>query len=85
MNWKSIFIALGVLNDDETTSITNIIVIVFAFITAFRTLFANLDIHTSWFSWTVQAIDLASTLPMLFGLLNYMHKRNTLNKTDKES
>lgn len=72
---------LGFLNDDQKLSLTNVAVIVFISITAFRALFGGAMLTFNDFKWTVQEIDLASTLPMLFALLNYGHKRIVSNKT----
>lgn len=75
---------LGFLNDDQKLSLTNVAVIVFISITAFRALFGGALLTLSEFKWTVQEIDLASTLPMLFALLNYGHKRIVGSKTQSE-
>lgn len=72
---KDFLIKIGFLNDDECVSITNIIVIIFTTITAFRALFAGVIIDTHFFDWKVQELDISSTLPLLFSLLNYSHKR----------
>lgn len=89
MNWqemiKNALDKLGFLNDDEKISLTNVAVIIFVSITAFRCLFSGLAIHTANFNWTVEAIDIASTLPMLFSLLNYSHKRDQINKQNSQS
>lgn len=75
---------LSFLSDDEKLSLTNITVIIFVGITAFRTLFAGLQTHIPGIQWSVQAIDLPSVLPMLFSLLNYAHRRQVgSNETPK--
>lgn len=71
---------LGVLNDDQKVSITNLAVYSFLFITAFKETFAGLTITNDLFKWKVESMDLASTLPLLFSLLNYHGKRIELNK-----
>lgn len=88
---KLILDKTGFLSEDEKLSITNLAVIIFVSITAFRALFSGMQIHIGTeFQWTVEAIDIPSTLPMLFSLLNYSHKRDVINKaiannTDKEN
>lgn len=80
---KSILNSVGFLNDDEKVSITNLTVMVFVAITAFRALFSGLQLHLgSEINWTVEALDVSSTLPLLFSLLNYGHKRQELNKLE---
>jgi hypothetical protein len=79
---------LGVLNDDQKVSITNIVVYIFLIITAFRGTFAGATITTQLITWKVEPLDMSSTLPLLFSLLNYSHKRTVLNhsiKTESES
>lgn len=81
-----IFQFLGVLDDQQQMSITNITVIVFLTITAFRSLFGGLEINIKeQVKWTVQVIDFASTLPLLFALLNYSHRRTELNKSNNQT
>lgn len=77
---KTVLDKLGFLSEDEKLSLTNVAVIIFVSITAFRCLFAGMTIHTGAINWTVNQIDIASTLPMLFSLLNYSHKRDQINK-----
>jgi hypothetical protein len=69
------FLYLGINNEDDQISITNCTVLVFCGICAFRSFFPGLVIKTMYFTWTVQSMDVAGTLPMLFSLLNYGHKR----------
>jgi hypothetical protein len=66
---------LGLLNDDNKVSITNLVVYVFLLITAFKTLFSGADLSYAHITWKVQPLDLSATMPMLFSLLNYAHKR----------
>lgn len=78
----SVLDKLGFLSEDQKLSITNLSVIVFITITAFRMLFGGMTItHGQFFNWEVQVIDVSSTLPLLFSLLNYSHKRVELNKS----
>lgn len=82
---SSVFKFLGILDDQQQMSITNITVIVFLSITAFRSLFGGLDINIhDQIKWTVQTIDFASTLPLLFALMNYSHRRMEMNKTNNQ-
>ena len=75
---------IGVLNDDNKVSLTNLIVIIFVTITAFKMLFTGVAIDTKLFDWKIEAPDVATTLPLLFSLLNYGHKRMEYNKTTQE-
>lgn len=75
-------------NVDGNVSITNSVVLIFVFITAFKTLFSGVTLNFKYFDWKIEGLDIASTLPLLFGLTNYGHKRMTLANTvltDKES
>lgn len=72
---------LGFLNDDQKLSLTNIAVIVFILITAFRGLLSGATFTFNEFKWVVEPIDFASTLPLLFTLINYGHKRILNNNT----
>jgi hypothetical protein len=76
---------LGFLNQDEQLSLTNLAVMIFVGITAFRGLFGNAVFHYNDFVWTVQPIDFAATLPLLFSLANYSHKRMISGKGDSNS
>lgn len=79
---KTVLDKLGFLSDDEKLSLTNVSVIVFLGITAFRGLFGDAVFHFNDFVWTVQPIDFAATLPLLFALMNYAHRR-TSGKSDQ--
>lgn len=68
----------GFLNDQDVLSITNLTVIVFLTLTAFRGLFGGAVFSFNDFHWTVLPIDFAGTLPLLFSLINYSSKRVTL-------
>jgi hypothetical protein len=49
---------------------------IFLFITAFRALFANLTLTIPpHIKWTINDINLAATLPMLYSLLSNSHRR----------
>ena len=84
MNMNDIFKKLGVLNENDSVSITNLVVIIFVSILAFKMLFTGVVIDTKLFDWKIESPDIANTLPLLFGLLNYGHKRMTLNPPTKE-
>lgn len=73
---------MGMLNDQAKLSLTNLAVMVFMIIVGFRSLFAGLVLHFGVnVVWTVAPIDIASTLPMLYSLLNYGHKRLVTSQT----
>lgn len=76
-----VFKKLGVLNENDTVSITNLVVIIFVSILAFKMLFAGVKIDTRLFDWEILSPDVANTLPLLFGLMNYGHRRLEQNKT----
>jgi hypothetical protein len=74
-------------NNGET-SLTNLVVIIFVLLTAFKMLFAGVVINHTFFTWKIDSPDTASTLPMLFSLLNYSHRRMTManaSPTNNES
>lgn len=77
--------SLGVMNDDQKVSITNVVVMVFVFITAIRGLFSGATLTTAYFTWKIEGLDFSATLPLLFSLLNYANKRMELNKQTTES
>ena len=83
MDFKSIISTilnkLNFLDHEGRVSITNVCVAVFIFITAFRSLFGGSTFHIGTFVWAVQTIDYGDTLPLLYGLLNYSHKRSVTN------
>jgi len=76
---------LGLTNAENEISITNVVVLIFVLITAFRTLFGGLTIHSDFINWKIESIDMASCLPLLFSLLNYGHKRLENNKFNIEA
>lgn len=77
---RSILDKLSILDSEkERLSVTNITVLVFSSIVAFRTLFAGLHFTESHIDWTVQNIDVSSTLGFLFSLWNYNEKRKGIN------
>jgi hypothetical protein len=70
---------LNFISSDNKISITNLTVAVFVLITAFRSLFGGSTLQVHGFNWVIQTIDYSDTLPLLFGLLNYSHKRQMIN------
>ena len=82
---SNLFLKIGILNDDQRVSITNIAVMVFIAICAFKSLFVGLEITNQYFKWKVEALDLNSNLPLLFSFINYGHKRTELNKQESEN
>lgn len=82
---KEFFTTLGVLNDDQKVSITNCVVMLFVGITAFKVMFSGLDLSTQWFSWKVESLDTTTTLPLLFSLMNYGHRRMAQSTTQTET
>jgi hypothetical protein len=76
---------LSIINDDGTFSVTTGIVYLFTIIVAFRTLFSGATLSFHDFSWKISDLDLSATLPLLFSLLNYGHKRMILSNSTKES
>lgn len=73
------FEKIGLINEDQKVSITNLAVYTFLFITAFKTLFSGADINIGSITWKIQALDMSETLPLLFSLLNYHGRRMTNN------
>ncbi len=76
---NSILSKLNFLDAQSRISLTNITVAVFVLITAFRSLFGGSTLQVHGFNWIIQTIDYSDTLPLLFGLLNYSHKRQIIN------
>lgn len=76
---------LGVINEDQKLSITNIVVFVFVAITAVRGMFAGAVLSTQYFTWKIEGLDFSATLPLLFSLINYSHKRMALTNSNTES
>ena len=72
---KSFLLTFGVLNENESVSITNLAVYLFLFITAFKAMFAGVVIDLKYIDWKIESLDVSSTLPLLFSLINYGHKR----------
>lgn len=70
---------LNFLNDDQKISITNITVMTFVAITAFRALFGGSTIDTQYFKWQIQVVDYSTALTVLFSLWGYDRKRVALN------
>jgi hypothetical protein len=70
---------LNFLDHEGKVSLTNITVALFVLIAAFRMLFGGSTFNVSSFAWNVQTINIADTLPVMFSLLNYGHKRQLIN------
>ena len=69
------------LDSKGRISLTNITVAVFMVITAVRALFGGSTLNISTFAWKIQQIDISATMPMLYSLLNYSHKRQQINQS----
>lgn len=78
---KNVLKSLNILDARDKVSLTNSIVIIFVLVTIFKTLFSGLTISLSFAEWKIEGLDFNSTLPLLFSLLNYGHRRMELNKT----
>lgn len=76
---KSILDKLNLLDYEERLSLSNVTVAVFVLICALRMAFGGSTLNISTFAWNIQTINVADTLPVLFSLLNYSHKRMTIN------
>jgi hypothetical protein len=72
------------LDSRSKLSITNVAVYTFLFITAFKALFSGVQINLSMFIWKVEGLDMAATLPLLFSLMNYGHKRQVEKKVGND-
>ena len=83
MDYKSIInnilAKLNFLDYEGRISLTNVTVALFVLICAVRMLLGGSTLHISTFQWSIQQIDTAGTLPVLFSLLNYSHKRQLIN------
>jgi hypothetical protein len=78
---------LNFLDAENRISLTNITVALFVAICAFRMAFGGSIMHWGTFIYNIQNIDVSDTLPVMFSLLNYSHKRsviNNLNQTEKK-
>lgn len=75
---------LNLLDSEQKLSLSNITVAIFVIICAFRMLFGGSTINIGTFKWSIQVIDTAGTLPVLFGLLNYANKRMVINKASND-
>lgn len=76
---KTILDKLSLLDSQERISISNITVAAFVLICAFRMAFGGSELNISTFQWKIQTIDVSGTLPVLYALLNYSHKRSIIN------
>lgn len=78
---KDMLNTLGILNDNQKVSITNLAVMIFIAILGFKMMFSGVTVDTKLFDWKIESPDMANTLPLLFSLLNYGHKRLEINKS----
>lgn len=76
---KSILDKLNLLDYEEKLSLSNVTVAVFVLICAVRMAFGGSTLNIASFKWAIQPIDVSGTLPVLYGLLNYSHKRQLIN------
>lgn len=81
---NSMLAKLNFLDAENRISLTNITVALFVIICAFRMLFGGSILNIGQFKYNIQIIDTAGTLPVLFSLLNYSHKRQTINQSNNE-
>jgi hypothetical protein len=70
---------LNFLDHEGKVSLTNITVAIFVLICAIRMLFGGSTLNIGSFAWNLQTINIADTLPVMFSLLNYGHKRIVIN------
>jgi hypothetical protein len=88
MNFKdilnNILSKFNFLDYEGKVSLTNITVAAFVLITAIRALFGGSELNLGFFNWKVQNVDYAASLPLLYSLLNYGHKRTVIDN-QKES
>lgn len=71
---------LNFLDHEGKVSLTNITVALFVLICAIRMAFGGSTINICSFKWAIQTIDVSGTLPVLYGLLNYSHKRMSITQ-----
>lgn len=76
---KSILDKLNLLDSQERLSLSNVTVALFIIICAIRMAFGGSTLNIISFQWQIQPINTADTLPVLFSLLNYAHKRSVNN------
>jgi hypothetical protein len=77
---KTILDKLNLLDYEERLSLSNVTVAIFVLICAVRMAFGGSTLTIGSFKWVIQTIDVSGTLPVLYGLLNYSHKRMTTNQ-----
>jgi len=82
---KTILDKLNLLDYEERLSLSNVTVAIFVLICAARMAFGGSILHLGSFTWNIQIIDVSDTLPVLFSLLNYSHKRMIINNETKTS
>lgn len=75
---------LNLLDSEQRISLTNITVALFVVICAFRMTFGGSTLNISYFKWLIQPIDTSDTLPVLFSLFNYAHKRSINNNLEQK-
>jgi len=78
---KDLLKSFNLLDSGDKVSLTNGIVVIFVLLTVFKTLFSGATISLSFFEWKIEGLDFNATLPLLFSLLNYGHKRMEINKS----
>jgi hypothetical protein len=74
---------LNFLDSQGKVSLTNITVAIFVLIAAIRMLFGGSTLNIGSFAWNLQTINIADTLPVMFSLLNYGHKRSVNNNNNQ--
>lgn len=79
---QNLLTKINLLDKDQNLSITNLTVALFISIAALRMLLGGSDINLGLFIWKVQVIETSDTLPVLFSLLNYSHKRMIINNNN---
>lgn len=84
MNLKDILNKLNFLDYSGRISISNITVALFVAICAFRMTFGGSIMHLGSFIYNIQSIDTSDTLPVLFSLMNYSHKRSIINNLEQK-
>lgn len=87
MNIKSIIVTvlskLKFLDSDNELNMEILMLWIFMFICAFRSLFASLTLHINPnVTWVIPDINLAATAPILFSLLSTAHQNYLAAKTN---
>lgn len=76
---NNILSKLNFLDNENKISLTNLTVIIFVTITAFRALFGGSMLTTTYFKWNIEPVDYSTALTVLFSLWNYDRKRQAIN------